>query len=62
MGKQNYRDAIEKGRQEIAIQSSTAASRKAYRKANTSKKKPKKRKNVLSKRLKGADHNPRPNL
>lgn len=47
MGKQNYREAIEKGRQEIAVQSSTAASRKAYRKAHAVKKKPEKRKNIL---------------
>lgn len=47
MGKQNYREAIEKGRQEISVQNSTAASRRAYRKANAVKKKPEKRKNVL---------------
>ncbi|MDN7244074.1 LysM peptidoglycan-binding domain-containing protein [Planococcus shenhongbingii] len=45
MGKQNYRKAIEKGRQEIPVQSIAAPSRRAQRKAVN--KKPKKTKNML---------------
>lgn len=45
MGKQDYREAIEKGRQEINVHSNSAPSRRAYRK--TAKEKPKKTKSVL---------------
>lgn len=45
MGKQNYRESIEKDRQEISVDSTGAPSRRAQRKAV--KKEPKKRKNIL---------------
>lgn len=45
MGKQDYREAIEKGRQEINVHSNSAPSRRAYRK--TAKEKPKKKKSIL---------------
>lgn len=45
MGKQDYREAIEKGRQEINVHSNSAPSRRAYRK--TAKEKPKKTKSIL---------------
>lgn len=45
MGKQDYREAIEKGRQEINVHSNAAPSRRAHRK--TAKEKPKKSKSVL---------------
>ncbi|HSP22206.1 MAG TPA: LysM peptidoglycan-binding domain-containing protein [Planococcus sp. (in: firmicutes)] len=45
MGKQNYRDAIEKDRQEVSVLGNAAASRIAQRKAV--KEKPKKTKSVL---------------
>ena len=45
MGKQDYREAIEKGRQEITVNSNSAPSRRAYRK--TTKEKPKKNRSIL---------------
>lgn len=45
MGKQDYREAIEKGRQEINVHSNSAPSRRAYRK--TTKEKPKKNRSIL---------------
>lgn len=45
MGKQDYREAIEKGRQEITVHSNSAPSRRAYRK--TTKEKPKKNRSIL---------------
>lgn len=45
MGKQDYREAIEKGRQEITVHSNSAPSRRVYRK--TTKEKPKKNKSIL---------------
>lgn len=45
MGKQNYRESIEKDRQEISVHSTGAPSRRAQRKAV--KKEPKQRKNIL---------------
>lgn len=45
MGNQDYREAIEKGRQEITVNSNSAPSRRAYRK--TTKEKPKKNRSIL---------------
>jgi len=45
MGNQNYRESIEKNRQEISVHSTGAPSRRAQRKAV--KKEPKQRKNIL---------------
>ncbi|MCJ1907345.1 LysM peptidoglycan-binding domain-containing protein [Planococcus ruber] len=45
MGKQNYRESVEKDRQEIAVERSAAPSRRAQR--NAVKEKPKKTKNML---------------
>lgn len=45
MGKQNYRESVEKDRQEIAVERSSAPSRRAQR--NAVKEKPKKTKNML---------------
>ncbi|GKW44771.1 LysM peptidoglycan-binding domain-containing protein [Planococcus sp. NCCP-2050] len=45
MGKQNYRESVEKDRQEIAVERGSAPSRRAQR--NAVKEKPKKTKNML---------------
>ena len=45
MDKQNYRESVEKDRQEIAVERNSAPSRRAQR--NASKEKPKKSKNML---------------
>lgn len=45
MDKQNYRESVEKDRQEIAVERNSAPSRRAQR--NATKEKPKKRKNML---------------